>query len=305
MDKLLTVVLLCHNRVQMAVEALESIIAQTTTEFRLVVSDNSTNEDLRARLAAEFPAIEVVSWYPGVPAFDHFNNVIAMIDTRYFVMFHDDDLMEPEYVETILERFRKHPSAAAIGTNAIPIDGSGTPRSDRHWFQGEPTGSDRIFVDQLSLLQQYLVVDRGGIAPFPSYAYNSELVRGLTMQYSVGRAYCDTVFLLEIMKRGPLIWIDKPLLRVRIHATNQSNLCAVRDYKIFVSWVKREFGARVSRRHLDEYRLPRLYLALANRHRFPAAALKYFLCAMPRLLVTSKSFRQRICRKLLGGGGAR
>lgn len=301
MNSRLTVVLLCHNRSQMAIDALESILAQTNRDFRLVVSDNSTNRNLSDRLGSEYPDIECVSWFPGVPAFDHFNNVIAMIETDYFVMFHDDDLMEPTYVEIILEKLSQYPTAAAIGTNAYPINAEGHLRSADLWFRSTNDRSDQVFSDRESLLRQYLIVDRGGIAPFPSYAYNSRLIKGLSMNYSVGRAYCDTVFLLDVIKRGPVIWVDKPLLRVRIHGNNQSNFCAVRDYKIFVTWVKREFKSGIRKIQLDEYRLPRLYLALANRKRCPFPAIKYFLGALPGLLLTSRSFRQRVVRKLIGG----
>lgn len=293
----LTVVLLCHNRPQLAVEAIRSILNQTNKNFRFVVSDNSSNDELQIRLKSEFPNIARLSWFPCVPAFYHINNVIRTIETRYFVMFHDDDLMEPAYVQHILDRFERFPSAAAIGTNAYPIDMKGEIKGRELWYHG-PRG-DKHLTDRRDLLAQYLVNDLGGIAPFSSYAYNLPIIRGIFTDFGAGRDYCDTLFLLEIMKRGPIVWIDKPLTRIRIHEGNQSNFCAVREYKIFIAWVRREFRGQVSTIQIDEYRFPRLFLALARRGRLPSAAFRYFLVAFPRLMIASSSFRMRVVRKLI------
>ena len=131
---LLTIVLMTHNRPVLAVNAIESILNQSEKDFKLVVSDNSSNKELQEIMEARFPQVEHKSWFPGMPLAEHFKKVISLVDTAYFVMFHDDDLMEPDYVKRILEEFKKEPHAAAIATNAWKIDKDGEKIQDSKFF---------------------------------------------------------------------------------------------------------------------------------------------------------------------------
>ena len=117
---LLTVVLLSHNRPMFATAAIESILDQSEKKFKFWVSDNSSNKELQEIVKDRFPEIEYKSWFPGVSVGEHFKKVLSSISTPYFVMFHDDDLMEPDFARKILEAFKEEPLAAAIGAG-LPI----------------------------------------------------------------------------------------------------------------------------------------------------------------------------------------
>jgi glycosyltransferase involved in cell wall biosynthesis len=294
---LLTVTLLSHDRPHFAVEAIKSILNQTETEFKFVVSDNSSTKELQKIMETDFPSVEYVSWFPGIPAFDHFKEVIALVDTPYFVMFHDDDLMEPNFVKTILEQFRSTPSVAAIGTNASLIDRNSQQIGSQQAFVSRHRVES--FSDRREFLMRYLVGDLGGVSPFCSYAYNSKLMQGLFPDFSRARNYCDTIFLTEIAERGPIVWINEPLIKVRVHDHNLSHISGVRDYKAFITLVRRDYGQAINQHHLDEYRFLRLFYALKKRGRLPIAALKFFMLVFPKLLVRSRTFRVRILKKFL------
>lgn len=300
---LLTVVLLCHNRPGFAVEAIKSILNQSTCSFDLLISDNSSNKQLNDIVNNDFPALAYRSWFPGIPAIEHFRRVISSVDTPYFVMFHDDDVMEIDYVRSILRQFSVTPHAAAVGTNGIMINSDGSRiktgvTGNTNVFAA--SDQDIIFCDQNKFVLQYLAGDFGGAANFSSYAYNTEVIRGIYPDLSKCRYYFDTIFLTQILQRGPIVWINQPLVRMRNHDTTISSSCGVLDYKSFISYITKEYGNEIKRIYVDEYHFANLYVALEKRGRgIPYPALCYLMRVFPKLVVSSRTFRRRVINKLI------
>ncbi len=293
----LTVVLMCHNRPLLAVGAIRSILAQSNGNFRFLVSDNSSNHELKKIVDSDFPTLEYISWFPGLPDFfTHFNTMIRKVDTPLVVMFHDDDRLEPDYVKRILELYHEMPYVAGIGTNCFQIDGRGERVPGDLWF--ESPNATEVFSDPKGLVLRQLKLDLGRAAPFSNYAYNLNVVKDPTLDLSKGRNYCDVSFLAGILRFGPIIWINEPLASVRVHDSNIGSDSGVRDYKAFLTWIRLEFGNAISRTSVDEYRWPRVYFSSAKRKRYSFAAIKYLLFAFPRLMVCSRSFRGKIFKKL-------
>lgn len=299
----LTVVLLCHNRPVFAVEAIQSILNQSISTFDVVISDNSSNKHLQDIVDIDFPSLEYKSWFPGIPAIEHFRKVISSVVTPYFVMFHDDDVMEPDYVRTILRQFSLTPNAAAVGTNGIMINSDGSQiemgvTGNTHVFASSDTNI--VFREKNKFLLQYLAGDFGGAANFSSYAYNAKLIKGIYPDLSKCRYYFDTIFLSKMLERGPIVWINEPLVRLRIHDTTISSSCGVRDYKSFISLIANEPGTRIKQIYIDEYHFANLYVALEKRGRgMPYPALRFLICVFPKLVVSSRTFRRRVLNKLI------
>jgi hypothetical protein len=220
----------------MAMVAIESILCQTVNNYKLIISDNSTNKNLYTLIQEKFKEIEYISWFPGITAAEHFMEVRKLIDTRYFVLFHDDDIMEKNYVSEIINKFKEMPNIAAIGTNGYFIDYYGNKNSTKKIF--ESSKDNLLIKNSIEILNRYLTDDAGGAAPFSSYAYNTKLIMNVFMDWSMGRAYFDTIFLSEIARENPILWINRPLILVREHDIRISNTCGVRDYKAFVNLVK-------------------------------------------------------------------
>jgi len=292
----LTIFLLSRNRPEYARLAIKSILAQSNKNFNLIVSDNSSTVNLREIMAAEFPRVSYVSRYPGVSLKRHFELIENSITTPFFVAFHDDDLMEIDYVDRILSAFEANPDVAAIGTNAIVIDHSGNLESGE--FVMRRRGKFILFSSAQSFINQYLSIGFGGAVPFSSYAYRSEFTRGIPIHQSCAGNYYDAVFLSILASKHGIGWINEPLVKVRYHDQRVSTGCGVLDYKAFLSVIKTKYGFAIEKKHIEEYRFSNLLFALKTRGKFPRPALKYFLFFGLRLLLTSSSFRLRVLRKL-------
>lgn len=294
--KSLTIILLSHDRPLLAKQAIQSILAQTEKNFRLVVSDNSTSHELSLIMKEEFSTVEYISWFPGVSASEHFENARKLVLSPYFVLFHDDDLLERDYVENILRQFQIFPKAAAIGTNGYFINQSGSLAKSS--FIYESNNEIDYITGRAKLLTRYLTAGAGGVAPFSSYAYNTELVRDFPLNFDRGQNYFDTIYLSDIASVSLIVWINKPLVKVRIDHDRLSIRSGVKDYKAFIALVQQNYTTGVKQYHIDEYRLVHLFFEMKKRRRYSIAYLRYLIINIPRLMVISVNFRKRAIKYL-------
>jgi len=296
----LTVVLLCHNRPNFAVEAIESIMRQSNSSFDFLVSDNSTNDQLQKVMKADFPAIKTILWESDIAShYDHFNKIIAHIETKYVVLFNDDDLMSSNYVMRILQQFKETPNAVAISVNGSFIDEKSrrVDHSGGH-FSFMATENSLVFNDSRTLVERYLTEDSGSVAPFSSYTYNLKKIKDLRLDFNRGGNYCDTVFLMDVANRGAIVWINEPLVQTRVHEERLSTKCGVRDYKGFIATILQGNYGKINQFFIDEYRFRHLFYQLRIRKRFPAPALKFIFRMISLLIIRSPAFRKKVFTRL-------
>jgi len=128
MNRLITVYILAYNRPDYLRECLQSIDSQTLRDFRLVVLDNASKTDLK-------PIVEQAAQQRGRPIeyVRHPSNIESIGNFRhawddpkttpYFLIFHDDDMMHPEFLERGLAAIQ-HPSAPAwSGSHSLGFTG--------------------------------------------------------------------------------------------------------------------------------------------------------------------------------------
>lgn len=230
----LTIFIQCHNRPAYAKCAIESALRQTNQDFRLVVSDNSSNDELFRLVQAEFPDLDYRRRAPTLSAIDHFNTSISEADTDFLCLFHDDDLMEPGYIDAMLKMIELQPYAVAYSCNAEIIDEENVPRGESF-----DSGDAYVIIENpCALAGRYFSRFPNGIAPFPAYIYRSYIVKKIPINPQTGGKYSDVAWLLEISKYGSIVWNSEKLIRYRIHATNDGGFESTRDRLRLLGYLK-------------------------------------------------------------------
>jgi glycosyltransferase involved in cell wall biosynthesis len=256
--KALTIFILCHNRPDDARQAILSVLKQGDQEFTLIVSDNSSNDDVEHLVKREFPGIEYVRRLPMLPALDHFNRCISEAQSDYFCLFHDDDLMSPDFVSVMKKNMSHYPSAIAFGCNAnIESFGKLAFRPSFRSFR-----SHELIVTPRDLAMRYFSRAQSGIAPFPGYVYNRRLVAEQRIPVDGGK-YADVTWLLSLVSRGLIVWITRPLMTYRMHASNDGNVESMRDRLRFLRYLKQnitEIGEGV----VQDYRCSFIYKKISK-----------------------------------------
>lgn len=254
----LTICILCHNRPADARNAIQSVLNQTDKNFKLIISDNSSNDEVERMVRQNFQQLKYIRRNPMLPSALHFKNIIDEAETEYFCLFHDDDLMHEDFISQVKKAIELFPDASAIACNAI-VDNHGKPGrwpSFRSYRQYEEFSSPK------ELAMRYFSRGQSGIAPFPGYVYKRSSVNSSVMDIEGGK-YSDVTMLLNIAKSGKIIWISKPLMTYRMHGSNDGGVESVRDRLRFLRYLKKNAGS-FGRGVIQDYRCSFIYKPLLN-----------------------------------------
>jgi glycosyltransferase involved in cell wall biosynthesis len=270
----LTIFIQCHNRPAYARCAIESALRQTNHNFKLVVSDNSSNDELQDLVRAEFPAIDYRRRPSTLTSIQHFSTSIAETDTEFLCLFHDDDLLEPDYVDAMLKAIASHPDAVAYGCNANIMNQDGSA-------QGQCFESENQYIvikNPRALAGRYFSRFPNGFAPFPAYIYRTSVIKEIPINPQAGGKYSDFTWLLEISKTGAIVWNGRKLIRYRLHATNDSGTESTRDRFRLLGYLKLN-RASVGQNIINDYRFflyKKLYKGVSIDRALPRPYLDIF-----------------------------
>lgn len=252
----LGIFILCHNRPEDARLAIRSVLAQSDPDFKLTVSDNSSNDEVQTMVKAEFPSVHYVRRLPMLPAMQHFNRCVDEVTSDYFCLFHDDDLMGPQYVQEMKRVAAAYPRAIALGCNAV-IEVFGKPQAAPSFLARKDY---EAIASAQELAARYFSRSQSGIAPFPGYVYNTRLVAAQRFLTDGGK-YADVTWLLELARRAFVVWIRQPLMTYRMHSGNDGNTESRRDRLRFLAYLKRN-RSWLGEGILQDYRCSFVYKTL-------------------------------------------
>jgi glycosyltransferase involved in cell wall biosynthesis len=252
----LGIFILCHNRPEETRHAIRSVLNQSDQNFTLTVSDNSSNDAVEAMVKMDFPSVHYVRRVPMLPALQHFNSCIDDVTTDYFCLFHDDDLMGPEFVLQAKNAALAYPQAIALGCNAS-IEVFSKLQASPSFLARRPYETIRTAQD---LAARYFGRSQSGIAPFPGYVYSTRLVDGLRFLPDGGK-YADVTWLLELARKATMVWIRQPLMTYRMHGGNDGNTESRQDRLRFLGYLKRN-RSWLGEAILQDYRCSFVYKTL-------------------------------------------
>lgn len=231
-------------------EAILSALSQDYQPLEIIVSDNSVHEDVAEMVLNEFPAVHLVRRIPNLPALDHFNQLIAEVVAPLMVMFHDDDVLHPQYVSRMVDQLKHHPEAAAVGCNAYIMRDDQLTQAK---IMGDFSGT-HLLTNPMELLEPYFSLGLIDPAPFPGYMYRSERIRGLKLDYSQGGKHSDVSFLCELLGRSPLLWTDECLFNYRLHGGNDSWHESIGQRLCLLRYAQSRTGLTKQSRLVKEYK---------------------------------------------------
>jgi hypothetical protein len=142
--------------------------------------------------------------------------------------------MEPNYVDTMLKTIERHPESVAYSCNAEIVDENNVPKH-ASFDSGD---ADVIIENPRSLAGRYFSRFPNGTAPLPAYIYRSDIAKTIPIDPQTGGKYSDVTWLLEISKRGTLVWSSAKLIRYRMHSTSDGGLESTRDRLRLLGYLK-------------------------------------------------------------------
>ena len=175
-------------------EALESIKEQAYTDFKVIVSDDCSPHDLKSifeKTCGDDPRFVFrrnEKNMGGKSLVSHWNLLVDMCDTEYFVMASDDDVYEPNFLVEADKLLVKYPKANLLRARSRVIDGEGNIKAEENvtdeWldnlhfihriYQKDWVGGIASFVYRTKHLK-----DKGNFVDFPSAWFSDDVTNFL------------------------------------------------------------------------------------------------------------------------------
>jgi len=129
-----TVLIPTYNRAHWLGGAIESVLSQTWTDFRLVVSDNASTDETRETVA-RYTGDQRVSYVRrdhNVDLNTHFNLCFDELDTEFAFVLPDDDRMAADLLEVTIPELDANPRAGMVHGQVTVVGEHGEVIAEGH-----------------------------------------------------------------------------------------------------------------------------------------------------------------------------
>ncbi len=247
------VYVLCHNRTQFVKEAVTSVLRQNYLNFEVIVSDSSTNNEVFEELnkSDELNKFKYIR-RPGLSSIEHHNLILKEVTAPFFMMFHDDDVLQKNALQRLISGFYTN-ETVAVGANGFIINNSELTEKLFNPYLHVET----VFRSPESLAEHHLVSTKG-IVPFPVYLYRTDVANKNMFSFKEGNKYADASFLLKLSAIGPIVWLADTLINYRKHTENGSVNIDIRATLSLCRFVHNNFN--VSDKIINDFKMKQLAL---------------------------------------------
>ena len=126
-----------YNGERFLKEAIDSLRAQTFTDWEIFISDDSST-DSTEMICREFtekePRITYFKQEKNIGMFANFKFVLSKANAEYFMWAAQDDLWEEKYLETCLRHFKNNGDLGLVTTCTTAIDSFGRTLLEATWM---------------------------------------------------------------------------------------------------------------------------------------------------------------------------
>lgn len=217
-----------YNGASYIQEAIASILAQTYRDFELIVGDNCST-DRTADIVAQFgdPRIRYERNEKNLGAAGNANRCLDRARGEYVSIFHHDDVMLPENLESKVRVLDLHPNVGFVHSNMSLIDPSGAVVMPHSW--SESARRDSVD-DGVSIFRSTLERVHLGSSIFIGTVLARRSCYVQLGKFRPDLPHChDTELLLRLPLYHDVACLGTPLVKYRVHPTSASS--AFGDYE--------------------------------------------------------------------------
>lgn len=210
---LVSIGLAVYNGEKYLREALDSILAQTFTDFELIISDNASTDRTR-EICLEYAGRDKRIRYhrnaTNIGGANNENQTFCMSRGKYFRWAAHDDVLAPRLLERCVEYLERTPSVVLCQTGIVVIDAEG--RKIEKIFRDSGSASDPVArFRSIALARDYCEETYGLV--------RSEVLRRTRLQLNYTAS--DRTLMSELALYGRFHAIPEFLFYKRMHAANE------------------------------------------------------------------------------------
>jgi glycosyltransferase involved in cell wall biosynthesis len=220
-----------HNGENFLEQSLDSLLAQTYSDFELIISDNASTDgtaDICKAYAARDSRIKYVRQEKNLGAAENFNFVFRRSSGEFFKWATHDDLLAPTFLECCLEVLEARDDVVLVFTLGQDIDENGSIVR---------TYPPRKATDELNRVERFrsVAVWRQPVIPVFGVMRRETLAKTRLIGKYTGS---DTPLIAEMALRGKIYEVPEYLFFYRVHPDQSwgSNKGRRKDRRAQQSW---------------------------------------------------------------------
>jgi glycosyltransferase involved in cell wall biosynthesis len=205
-----SVVMPVYNGAAYLAQAIQSVLAQSFTDFELlVIDDGSTDESAPIALAFTDPRIKVLHNGANRGLVHSRNRGIDTATGTYIAFLDADDVARPQRLQRQLLALERDATLAAVGSSAQPIDAKGLPRSYVWRMPGSPA-----YCEAMLLFRQWFNTS--------AFFVRGPVIRSLRFSDHVQLAE-DLDLYVRMTCNSKVQNLDEVLIDCRVHAQSTTH----------------------------------------------------------------------------------
>lgn len=205
------------NRQKFLKKAITSVLNQTYKDFELIIYDNDPSNNLNYKTVSQFDDKRLSYIKSDIQYFQILSMGLKQNKRKYVMIMHDDDTLEPGYIENQLRILEENNKISIIASSVNLID-----KDDHNLNKVRPVlFKDKVFTKN-KFIYNYLF--KGDIIPFPTAIYRSNFITNNNLEFptDVGPA-ADLYLFFKINLQDSLIYLTKSsLYNYRVHSNQES-----------------------------------------------------------------------------------
>jgi glycosyltransferase involved in cell wall biosynthesis len=211
-----------RNRYQYVKEALHSVLNQTFSDFRIIVSDDASEPQTAAAVEAyvrELNDYRIAYCYhqANLKEFSHGRFLFGQCSEEFFTMLHDDDIWLPSFLEHTITPLLRDETLACVTANQYIIDQDGKRQVEMTKKYWRRMGRERYPEGRLHILEPFLTY---GFFTLSSTVFRTSVLRHVSLvdpEYEGNFNFDINLFLRLGEKTAVAYYLPEPLAAYRIH----------------------------------------------------------------------------------------
>ena len=207
------VLVLTYNRAPLIGATLESLLAQVQPASRICVLDNGSTDDT-VQVVRSFAerGVELVCRNANDPR-ACWAELQSMARGPWTMLFHDDDLLHPDYLRDVSTALAHEPRAT------VAVSAMRAHQDPEHAKWGLVRGDHYITLTGQQLAARLY----GGFPmPFCSVVYRTDVLQQDRLQFDTYGKICDRPFVIDAAQAGSAVVMLDPYVKYRVHAKQDS-----------------------------------------------------------------------------------
>jgi GT2 family glycosyltransferase len=208
--------------------AVRSVVAQTDTDWRLTVVDDSRGEGMAEWIdTLQDPRIRYFHNPENLGITGNFQRCVDLAEYERMVIMGCDDVMLPNYLHSVRAALRTNPDVGMVQPGVEVIDSGGNPSNSlvditkRRLYAPKFTGRRVMGGEELAIS-----VLRGNWLYFPAICWRSDAIKAAGFRSGL-EVVLDLALVIDLLEAGEDMVVDETVcFQYRRHAVSESSLQA-------------------------------------------------------------------------------